>query len=427
MHYDPGQQTLQNENVRIDRVTNSRPGIELYKTDWAGANLAGAVFTLTDDYTGMPVAASSYTTGEDGLITTAYLSQGSYTLTETAVPRGYAAMDAPMVITVGEDYGITVSGVDESFYTISNENTAMAATITIRNRTAVLEAVKVDAATGERIADVHFALYRQVKDNQGNKVKDYLPITGYEDIATDENGVIDKLTQELPAGTYYLTETKAAPGYEKLKSDLCFTIGADGKVSVEGAEYKSWLREENDAENGVIRYTLTIPNGKQKNIRILKTGSDTGRALKDAAFLLYAEDAYDSAAGMLKAEAVPILTGVTGDDGILVLGSLSLGTYYLIETKAPAGYNGLTAPIAIHLLDTPDAAKAVTAIGEGGRQAEVTYYADDDLYEIGVVNNPGVELPATGGPGSAGFRLIGILLMAAGAGLLFFRKPAGGQ
>ena len=90
--------TTRNENVRTDKVTNSRPGIELYKTDWEGTNLQGAVFTLKDS-DGKDVAASKYTSDETGLITIAYLNAGTYTLQETEVPKGYTVLDHPITIT----------------------------------------------------------------------------------------------------------------------------------------------------------------------------------------------------------------------------------------------------------------------------------------------------------------------------------------
>ena len=105
VHYEQGEQTTHNENVRTDKVTNSRPGIELYKTDWEGTNLQGAVFTLKDSDE-KDVAASKYTSDETGLITIAYLNAGTYTLQETEVPKGYTVLDHPITIIVNED-GLT--------------------------------------------------------------------------------------------------------------------------------------------------------------------------------------------------------------------------------------------------------------------------------------------------------------------------------
>ena len=98
--YEQGEQTTKNENVRTDKVINSRPGIELYKTDWAGKPLTGAVFTLVNK-DGVVVAAPEYTSDQDGLITTAYLSPGTYTLREISAPKGYVTLEEPLTITMG--------------------------------------------------------------------------------------------------------------------------------------------------------------------------------------------------------------------------------------------------------------------------------------------------------------------------------------
>ena len=81
-------------------MINSRPGIELYKTDWAGKPLTGAVFTLVNK-DGVVVAAPEYTSDQDGLITTAYLSPGTYTLREISAPKGYVTLEEPLTITMG--------------------------------------------------------------------------------------------------------------------------------------------------------------------------------------------------------------------------------------------------------------------------------------------------------------------------------------
>ena len=49
VNYDPGESTGQNENIRTDTVTNSRPGIRIYKTVWNWTDpLGGARFTIKD-------------------------------------------------------------------------------------------------------------------------------------------------------------------------------------------------------------------------------------------------------------------------------------------------------------------------------------------------------------------------------------------
>ena len=55
-----------NSNVRVDEVTNSRPGIIIKKTEWDGETaLQGAVFTMKDEDNNL---IGTYTSDENGLI-----------------------------------------------------------------------------------------------------------------------------------------------------------------------------------------------------------------------------------------------------------------------------------------------------------------------------------------------------------------------
>ena len=61
------------------------------------------------------------------------------------------------------------------------------ASITVKNRIVQeLKVVKVgvDGNTRNTLSNVHFALYDQVKDSEGNVRPAYTPKTGYEDIIT---------------------------------------------------------------------------------------------------------------------------------------------------------------------------------------------------------------------------------------------------
>lgn len=441
--YYPGEQTTQNENVRTDRVVNSRPGIEIYKQDWSGNALAGAVFTLKDA-DGKNVAAKFYTSAaDDGLITTAYLSEGTYTMTETEAPQGYTVMDQPMTIKVDrDDQGkakITVSGPDKAYYEIEYTRSSMAARITIKNRPSAFQVKKVDALTGAALKDVHFALYRQVTDNNGNKRKDYNPMKGYENLTTDENGILEKVSMELGAGTYYLTETKAAPEYDLLKEDICFTIGRDGTVTVDDGIHNGWLKSESDSGEGKgnISYSIEIPNGKMKKISFKKVdiGAPNQSALAGAEF-----DLYRVTDGVR--EETPLMKGLaSGDDGLLAKGKQKVfelpdGTYELIETKAPAGYNLKVTPVTVTIGTTAEE-QSITD-GEENQEANgatrygvhydegttlsvdgkgITRDEDTKVVTVLISNHAGFELPHTGGPGTRMFTILGLLLIL-GAGLM---------
>ena len=406
--YEQGQITDETANVRVDTATNSRPGIELRKTDWQGDALSGARFTLTRASDGEDVSTHFFTSDSSGLITIAYLPAGAYKLTEVEAPNRYVGLYAPLMFEVDENSHITgVSGVAEDLYSYTNHashNAAMAATVTVKNRSSDLVVKKVDSSTNEAIAGVHFALYPQVTDAHGNKVKAHNPLAGYEDLVTNANGVLEEVSLSLRAGTYYLTETAVGDGYQLLGSDLCFTIGKDGTVSMaEDAFGHEWLKREVASE--VVSYSLVIPNSKKKAVEILKTGETASTILPGASFALYKAADYDDDANTPRSGATPMAEGTTDEQGLLLLGSLDFGEYRLVETRSPAGYNALDAPVRITV-----AAQNVTAL-EGGNALDVTHDTAADVWRVPVWNTAGYELPHTGGPGTLPFTLLGALLV----------------
>ena len=441
VHYEQGEQTTQNENVRTDTVTNGRPGIVLYKEDLSGNALAGAVFTLTDEE-GEPVAAPDYTSrAEDGQITIAYLSKGTYTLTETSTPKGFVVLPDPVTITVGENDEITVEGPEGLVVLNPDPGSGMKASITVKNRPTAFRVVKVgketDASgTGQGLEGVHFALYRQVTDTQGRPVKDYLPMAGYEDLVTDINGLLPKVDLSLHVGTYYLTETRTVEDYDLLAEDLRFTIGADGTVKIEDEAYKSWLTQEEDPTTHNVSYVITIPNMKQKEFSFKKVDiADPLRsALAGAAF-----DLYRVVNGTR--EAAPLIGDlISGEDGMLAKNGvkqfrLPAGAYQLVETQAPAGYNLKAEPVEITVTNETDTESADFGSGstlQGVSYEEGTslsssgggkkYDADTHVYTLLISNSAGYALPSTGGSGTGRIYLFGILLIALAAAGMFAKQ-----
>ena len=264
-------------NLRTDTTTNTRPGIRIMKVDGNGDPLAGAVFTLKypqtvtvyDEETGeatgtemvmTDLAKSSYVSDATGLITYAYPENGvTYTLTETKTPSGYASLVDSITFTMNNG-ALTVTGTDDGHVTVSEPDSEGTIIIKIENYKSSIRAVKVDSANENRtVEDAHFALYRQVMGKNGLR-KDYQPLTGYEDMVSDENGVIPGIDDTLPAGTYYLCETEAPSGYYKLDHDILLSFNGTGNITVLSEADKDMVKTE--TRNDVQVCTLQIPNRK---------------------------------------------------------------------------------------------------------------------------------------------------------------------
>ena len=92
----------------------------------------------------------------------------------------------------------------------------------------------------------------------------------------------------------------------------------------------------------------------------------------------------------------------TGNNGEAFFDGLADGTYYLVETKAPAGYNQLTE------------AKDVVVTGSITDSTKLSVTAE-------VANSTGTLLPSTGGMGTTIFYVLGAVLVV-GAGVLLVTK-----
>ena len=98
----------------------------------------------------------------------------------------------------------------------------------------------------------------------------------------------------------------------------------------------------------------------------------------------------------------------------LHVNGLAAGTYWLVETEAPAGYNKLTAPIKVTINKSADAAdeNSWTLKDASGNTITEKY--------VKVENSTGSLLPSTGGMGTIIFAVIAVILVL-GVAVSFIR------
>lgn len=167
---------------------------------------------------------------------------------------------------------------------------------------------------------------------------------------------------------------------------------------------------------------------------INKTKKGSEEKLAGAKFRLYSSEADANANVESKAIKVsPVVAGVAGNYVVdptssttefvsvksieekgynLRVNGLAEGTYYLVETKAPDGFNKLTAPIEVKIT------KSTTGNEEDWTLSKNDVKEADKI--IDVENSTGSLLPSTGGMGTIAFTVVAALLVL-GVAVSFIR------
>lgn len=418
----------QGSNVRVDTITNSRPGVTLRKLDWEGNPLAGAQFTLQlgDSVMG------PFTSDADGLVGQMFLGEGvDYTLSETRAPQGHYGIEAPLTLRLessGSAYTLAVTPAanapaDIADYYVLNQNGADGMPeLSVKNRTYTLRFDKLDGENYDPLPGVTFALHREVTVNGITEV-DFTPIAGYETLVTDANGVIPRLDQTLPSGIYYLEETATIAGYIRMNGFLRFSIGPKGAVEILTEGREDWLTKR--IEGDTVIYTLAVPNVRElTQITLQKVGFDNRRPslgdfpLSGAVFNVYESDGTT----LLQLDGVTQQNLTDRGDGVFFTGGLAPGTYYIEEVSAPPGYAKL--PGMLQLTVSADSAALQSTWVNGNPTHSVGTVTGDSNsgFTMTIRNSTGYELPSTGGNGLAPLYLLGGLLTLAAAALLFLRR-----
>ena len=237
--------------------------------------------------------------------------------------------------------------------------------------------------------------------------------------------------ENLPAGTYTLTEETAPRGYKKGETSS-WTISLS-YTSDNTSVQKDAAKETNMIPvRGTGSTVSKITNEKIKSVYVDLVKTDmSGNPLSGAVFSIYSVNSTtEDAVLMEKYDNITV-----GEDGVIADNlELENGTYYLVEKKAPDGYVLPGSNITL-TVDTTSGTIPVTVSGgdsEMTAETETETINDEEatVYVIKIENSPGVLLPATGGPGTWFYTFGGlglILLSGLMYGYSLRRKRKGGS
>ena len=283
-----------------------------------------------------------------------------------------------------------------------------------------------------------------VKFTITGKVPDHTGFTTYTYLITDtmtDGLTFDKTSVKVtinganvPQGPdgYILTEPNDTEQFTfKLSINVRnFKIGDGIEVT-----YNATVNEKAIAEIESNKATLTYTNGPtvdddktttEREVKVYSskividkvektTDGTAGKKLSGAEFVLYKEETIEGSKTIKyyqwdetnkkvvwDADKTKATVLKTGTDGAATFGGLADGTYYLVETKAPAGYNQLKDPVTVPVKGSDTDTMKLTVTEK-------------------VENQAGAELPSTGGMGTTIFYVLGFVLVV-GAGVLLVTK-----
>lgn len=239
-----------------------------------------------------------------------------------------------------------------------------------------------------------------------------------EEISEDDTSILTRLAR----GEYTVTETVnsnytlkdlVAGNTTNCKNEVVlaerqikFSIGTD-------TDSKQVLKDGNtDTTNGIIGVAVFTNEKSVADVKLVKVdAANTNVTIKGAKFALY-----EAKKDWSKASESPINADiVSGDNGRIDLNAIPVGNYLLEETEAATGYSLPTNPWRI----TVGGGGVVTVMDGNGRAVKNVSENGTIIYQI--TNTKVYSLPESGGPGTYGFTISGVAILAT-ALLLFINN-----
>ncbi len=340
----------------------------------------------------------------------------------------------------GDAGSVTVSGLDLGYYFVASASGALCnltttnPTVTIHDKNDMPFEKTADATDVEVGQIVTYTIKGKVPDTTGfDKYTYEITDTMSNGLTFNRNSLAVKVgSADVTADTDKCTityEATTAPNTFKVTikvinckvgDDIVVTYNAtvNEKAIAVVSENKAELTYSNNPTDSESKTTTPPEIVKVYSAKIVIDKYEAGKEdtkLPNAQFVLYKEVISETGSSTLyykwnetdkKVEWVKDMTAATvettDNDGAAYFNGLDNGDYYLVETKAPDGYNQLTEP------------HKVTVAGSSTDTAKLTVTAK-------VENQAGTLLPSTGGMGTTIFYVLGAVLVV-GAGVLLVTK-----
>ena len=328
----------------------------------------------------------------------------------------------------------------------------VAVTIPKYNNVSALNLTVNDTLTNLKYKDGSVKVYQNEPNVKGNNTSD-----------TEIQGAI-KNSDKVVVQDYTVTD---GTGKQSLKFELDYAKIMEGATQSKTVYvyYEAIMQKESVVEkkhSGENVATLTYSNAakpdsehttdkKQTNVynyylSVNKVKNDTEEALKGAMFSLYPDKTSKDAIKFVKATDTdgteyyrPAAEGESGAVTVLEanfrIRGLDANTYYLEEVETPKGYTKpkdrfkttLTSKLDENNLHTGKldvAASNMTSVNDTDKNLIIAGINNEVLHQFDatIKNFSTPNLPTTGGTGTVLLSIGGVVLMAAGAYLLFFRK-----
>ena len=324
----------------------------------------------------------------------------------------------------------TASGLDLGYYLVVGANNALAnltttnPDVTIHDKNDV-PFDKVDDKESVEIGEVvNYTINGKVPDTTGFTEYIYSITDKMSEGLTFNKDVTVKVGgEELASDKYELSYTASGVDFlltikvmDIVKYTATVNENAIAKISKNDAKLVYSNNPTDSKNHGELTDKETVYSAKIKIVKYHDALEDTNNRLQNAKFVLskkvmegekegvkyYKYDSINNAVTWVdtRKDADVFVTTVNGEAEVR---GLKNGTYYLIETEAPAGYNLLAEPVKVEI---------------NGSDANV----DSLTVTTNVENHTGSLLPGTGGIGTQIFYIAGAALLLGAVVVLLVKK-----